>query len=216
MRSPDSNINVHDTQTALFDYGDVQVVWNQRNWGENPEPDYPWGATLYGDKGTLKFSVWSYDFIPKGDGEKVHRDSLDESAQYPEDLTHKATEVFAAPGTRRHMQNFLAARRSRRVAGGGHRARPHFVRLLHHGELVDGTGPQPAVGRDRGACRGGRRGQSPARPHLPRRLDPSHTRYRVGIGSQFFPAAGGDLLPQLPVAPTAAPAPADEAESTPS
>ena len=115
MRSPASNINVHDTQTALFDYGDIQVVWNQRNWGENPEPDYPWGATLYGDKGTLKFSVWSYDFIPKGDGEKVHRDSLDESAQYPEDLTHKATEVFAAPGTRRHMQNFLAARRSREL-----------------------------------------------------------------------------------------------------
>ncbi len=115
MRSPASNINVHDTQTALFDYGDIQVVWNQRNWGENPEPDYPWGATLYGDKGTLKFSVWSYDFIPKDGGEKVHRDSFDESAQYPEDLTHKATEVFAAPGTRRHMQNFLAARRSREL-----------------------------------------------------------------------------------------------------
>ena len=113
MRSPDSNINLHDTQTALFDYGDVQVVWNQRNWGENPEPDYPWGATLYGDKGTLKFSVWSYDFIPKGDGTKVHRDFLDEREKYPEDLTHKATEIFAAPGTRRHMQNFLAARRNR-------------------------------------------------------------------------------------------------------
>jgi len=31
MRKPDSKINTHDTQTALFDYGDVQVVWNQRN-----------------------------------------------------------------------------------------------------------------------------------------------------------------------------------------
>ncbi|MHB8864139.1 MAG: Gfo/Idh/MocA family protein [Pirellulaceae bacterium] len=115
MRNPESNINVHDTQTALFDYGDVQVVWNQRNWGENPEPDYPWGATLYGDKGTLKFSVWSYDFIPKGNGSKVHRDFLDEREKYPEDLTHKATEIFAAPATRRHMQNFLAARRNREL-----------------------------------------------------------------------------------------------------
>ncbi|MHC4403056.1 MAG: Gfo/Idh/MocA family protein [Planctomycetota bacterium] len=112
MRSADSNINTHDTQTALFDYGDVQVVWNQRNWGQNPDPDYPWGASLYGDKGTLKLSVRSYDFIPKGKGSAEHRDFLDERDEYPEDVQHKATELFAAPGTRRHMQNFLAARRS--------------------------------------------------------------------------------------------------------
>ena len=68
MRPPESNIKMHDTQTALFDYGDVQIVWNQRNWGQNPDPKYPWGATLYGDKGTLKLSVRSYDFIPKGAG----------------------------------------------------------------------------------------------------------------------------------------------------
>ncbi len=112
MRGPDSNINTHDTQTALFDYGDVQVVWNQRNWGQNPDPDYPWGATLYGDKGTLKLSIRSYDFIPKGSGSPEHGDFLDESEKYPEDVQHKATEIFAAPATRRHMQDFLAARQS--------------------------------------------------------------------------------------------------------
>ncbi len=111
MRGPNSKSNMHDTQTALFDYGDVQVVWNQRNWGTNPEPDYPWGATLYGDKGTLKISVWSYDFIPKGNGTPEHGDHLDERAKYPEDEQHKETEVFAAPATRQHMQDFLAARR---------------------------------------------------------------------------------------------------------
>ncbi len=111
MRSPESKVNTHDTQTALFDYGDVQVVWNQRNWGQNPEPDYPWGATLYGDKGTLKISVWKYDFIPKGAGTPEHGDWLDERDQYPEDEQHKRTELFAAPGTRRHMLNFLEARR---------------------------------------------------------------------------------------------------------
>ncbi len=111
MRPPDSNVDVHDTQTALFDYGDVQVVWNQRNWGQNPDPDYPWGAVLYGDKGTLKLSVRSYDFIPKGKGTPEHGVYLDEQDQYPQDLEHKRTELFAAPGTRRHMQNFLAARR---------------------------------------------------------------------------------------------------------
>lgn len=111
MRKPDSNVNVHDTQTALFDYGDIQLVWNQRNWGENPDPEYPWGATLYGDKGTLKLSIRSYDFIPRGQGAPEHGDFLDEREQYPEDVEHKDTELFAAPATRRHMRDFLQARR---------------------------------------------------------------------------------------------------------
>ncbi len=33
-----------------------------------PDPKYPWGATIYGDKGTLKASVMSYDFIPQRRG----------------------------------------------------------------------------------------------------------------------------------------------------
>jgi predicted dehydrogenase len=112
MRPADSQANLHDTQTAIFDYGDVQVVWNQRSWGQNPDPDYGWGATLYGDKGTLKLSVRSYDFIPKakGSGPAEHGEFVEEREKYPEDLQHKETEMFAAPATRRHMQNFLTAR----------------------------------------------------------------------------------------------------------
>jgi predicted dehydrogenase len=112
IRDPASSVDVHDTQTALFDYGKVQLVWNQKNWGTKPDPDYPWGATLYGDKGTLKLSVRSYDFIPKGKGaEPVRGEHLDERDKYPEDLEHKRTELFAAPATRRQMLNFLEARR---------------------------------------------------------------------------------------------------------
>ena len=111
MGEPDSGIDTHDTQTALFDYGDVQVVWTQRSWGQCPEPDYPWGATLYGDKGTLKISVRSYDFIPKGKGTPEHVEHVDERDKYPADVAHKATELFAAPATRAHMRNFVAARR---------------------------------------------------------------------------------------------------------
>jgi predicted dehydrogenase len=106
--------NIFDTQNVLYDYGDVQIVWTQRNWGENPDPKYPWGATLYGDKGTLKLSVQSYDFIPHGDGQPEHGDHLDERDKYPEDSAHKETELFAAPATRRHMQDFLAARQEKR------------------------------------------------------------------------------------------------------
>jgi predicted dehydrogenase len=113
MRSPDSRINTHDTQTAIFDYDDVQVVWTQRNWGQNPDPEYPWGATLYGDKGTLKLDIRKYDFIPKGKGNPEHGDFVDEREQYPEDEQHKPTELFAAAATRQHMRNFLAARREK-------------------------------------------------------------------------------------------------------
>ena len=111
MRSPNSKVNTADTQTAIFDYGDVKVVWTQRNWGADPDPKYPWGATLYGDKGTLKLSVHSYDFIPNGKGTPVHADFLDEREKFPQDTEHKETEIFAAPATRRHMKNFLEARR---------------------------------------------------------------------------------------------------------
>ncbi|MGI9427974.1 MAG: Gfo/Idh/MocA family protein [Bythopirellula sp.] len=110
QRSPDSVFNIPDTQTAVFEYPDVQIVWNQRNWGQNPDPQYPWGATLYGERGTLKLSVKSFDYAPRGKGEHVHGDYLDEREQFPEDLEYKPAEPFAAPATRAHLRDFLAAR----------------------------------------------------------------------------------------------------------
>ena len=62
----DSKANISDTQTATFDFDDLNVVWQHRTWGDTPDPKYPWGATFYGDKGTLKVSVHSYDFVPRG------------------------------------------------------------------------------------------------------------------------------------------------------
>ena len=113
MRNPESNVNVHDTQSAYFDYGDTKIVWTQRNWGENPEPDYPWAVTYYGEKGTLKLSVWRYDYIPRrGGGSPVRVEAVEEREKYPEDLQHKETEIFAAPGNRRQLLNFVQARRT--------------------------------------------------------------------------------------------------------
>ncbi len=109
MRNPDATMNVHDTQIASFDFGNVKLVWNQRNWGENPEPKFGWGATLYGDKGTLRLSVHAYEFTPHG-GQPVRGEFVNEQDKYSEDLQHKETEIYAAPATRRHMRNFLTAR----------------------------------------------------------------------------------------------------------
>jgi predicted dehydrogenase len=110
--------NISDTQTATFEYDDLTVVWQHRTWGTPADPNYPWALTLFGDKGTLKASVMSYDFIPEGKGEKIHKDCVYEREQFPEDVTEKDIELHAAPATRNHMLDFLAAieKRSRPVA----------------------------------------------------------------------------------------------------
>ncbi len=105
--------NITDSQTATFDFPDLRVVWTHRTWGEAPDPKYPWGATLYGDKGTLKASVMSYDFVPTGGGEAIHKDVTYELEQFPEDKTEKDLEKHVAPAIRGHMKDLLAAMKSR-------------------------------------------------------------------------------------------------------
>jgi predicted dehydrogenase len=100
--------NISDTQTATFEYPDLRMVWQHRLWGAPPDPKYTWAATLYGDKGTLKVGVYSYDFIPLK-GEPVHRDVTYELEQYPEDKTEERLEKHVAPAIRRHWLNFLQA-----------------------------------------------------------------------------------------------------------
>ncbi len=109
----DTKANITDTQTATFDFGDMIMVWQHRTWGHPNDPSYPWGATLYGDKGTLKVSVMGYDFTPVGEGQPVHRDVAYELDQYPEDKTEKDLERHVAPAIRHHMQDFLRAVASR-------------------------------------------------------------------------------------------------------
>ena len=104
-----SKADISDTQTAAFDFDDLRVIWQHRSWGEAADPKYPWGATFYGDKGTLKVSVYCYDFIPLGGGQPVHRDVTYELEQYPEDKTEKDLEKHVAPAIRYHMNNFLQA-----------------------------------------------------------------------------------------------------------
>ena len=99
--------NISDTQTATFEFPGVNVVWQHRAWGDTPDPKYPWGATFYGDKGTLKASVNSYDFTPRGEGKPIHRDVTMELDKYPEDKTEKDLEQHVAPAIRGHMQDLL-------------------------------------------------------------------------------------------------------------
>jgi predicted dehydrogenase len=108
-----SKANIPDTQTATFDFGDLNVVWQHRTWGESADPKYAWGATFYGDKGTLKASVHGYDFIPMGGGKSIHRDVTYEFEQFPVDKTEKDLETHVAPAIRGHMKDLLSAIDSR-------------------------------------------------------------------------------------------------------
>jgi predicted dehydrogenase len=114
-----SNANTSDTQVATFEFDDLNVIWTHRTWGEPPDPEYPWSATFYGSKGTLKASVFKYDFKPKDRGGRpLHGEPLYEFDKYPEDQTEKDLEKHCASAIRWHMKDFLKAieNRSRPVA----------------------------------------------------------------------------------------------------
>ncbi len=101
--------NIPDTQEATFEFPDFPVIWQHRSWGSTPDPKYPWGATIYGEKGTLKLSVNSFDFTPQGGNEKpLHGDALFEYDEYPEDKTEKDLERHVASAIRGHMRDLLA------------------------------------------------------------------------------------------------------------
>ncbi len=99
--------NIADTQSAIFEYEDLNCVWQHRSWGTPADPKYPWAFKLFGDKGTLAASTMQYDFTPVGKGEAIHKDVVYEKEKYPEDVNEPKIELNAAPATRLHMINFL-------------------------------------------------------------------------------------------------------------
>ncbi len=109
-----SKANITDTQTATFEFDNLPIVWQHRSWGEANDPEYPWGATIYGDKGTLKASVFKYEFTPYGQKKPtLTGKALYEYDKYPEDRTEKDLERHVASAVRVHMRDFLNAIASR-------------------------------------------------------------------------------------------------------
>jgi len=107
--------NTSDTQSATFDFGDLNVTWQHRTWGDPPDADYPWAGFIYGDKGTLKLSVNRYDFYPAGKKEPTlsGKAVFDPEDKYPEDKTEEDIELHVATANRAHQRDFLAAIASR-------------------------------------------------------------------------------------------------------
>jgi predicted dehydrogenase len=111
--------NIEDTQTAVFEYPEFHATWQHRTWGVPVDPDYPWGLFIHGEKGVFKASTMQAEFIPHDkDGKKLRFDCVFEREKYPEDVTEERIELNAAPATRRHMLDLLAAieKRGRPIA----------------------------------------------------------------------------------------------------
>lgn len=110
--------NISDTQTVTFEHDGLNIVWQHRTWGADNKPKFPWGATIYGDKGTLTASVMGYEFTPLRGGDPISKEVAYEYEQYPEDKTEKDLERHVAPALRAHWKNFLEAidNRSKPVA----------------------------------------------------------------------------------------------------
>jgi predicted dehydrogenase len=108
----ESKANITDTQTATFEFDDLNVVWTHRSWGDAPDPRFPWAGIIYGDKGTLKLSVNEYEFTPRGKGDKLTGTAVIETDKYPTDLIDKKDwrlELYVASAIRGHMKDFLNA-----------------------------------------------------------------------------------------------------------
>ncbi len=100
--------NISDTQSALFDFGTLTASWEHRTYGAAADPEYPWGATIYGEKGTLKLSVNKYEFFPNGRNKAALSGTpLFEFEKFPEDKTEKDLEQHVASAVRVHLQDLL-------------------------------------------------------------------------------------------------------------
>jgi predicted dehydrogenase len=169
-----SKANITDSQSATFDFGNLQVVWIHRTYGDAPDPKYPWAATFYGDKGTLKAGVMSYDFIPAGGrGQPLHEDVTYEFDQFPEDRTEKDLETHVAPAIRAHMKDFLSCIESRQKPVADIEQGYISATACILANLSMGLGRSLRWDHANGVIVGGSRGQSVVAPSLPCSLDPS-------------------------------------------
>jgi predicted dehydrogenase len=101
--------NISDTQHAVFEYPELNCIWQHRTWGTPADPDYMWSYKIYGEKGALLASTSKYEFIPLGDGERILKEALTEGDKFPGDIDENGRASNGAPPSRRHMLDFLAA-----------------------------------------------------------------------------------------------------------
>jgi predicted dehydrogenase len=102
--------NITDTQTVTYDYPDCTVIWEHRSYGRSDQPNVGWGASFYGERGTLQFTLDGWDFFPQAkDGKPFHEDAQREKV--PDERLEPPN---VAPAGRAHWRNFLESVRNRK------------------------------------------------------------------------------------------------------
>jgi predicted dehydrogenase len=108
-----------DTQTAQFEYDNLLMSWDNREWGTIPDDKIGgWGANIHGDKGTLRLGSINYVFEPvPGAGQPLSGDDDTLMREFPND--RKLPENFhqLVPLTRPNMRDFIAAIETGKQAG---------------------------------------------------------------------------------------------------
>ena len=170
-----SKANITDSQTATFDFGNLQVVWTHRSYGDAPDPKYPWGATFYGDKGTLKAGVMGYDFMPSAQERPADARGCDlRAGSVPGGSDRKGSgDATSRPAMRGAHEELPRVHRVASEAGVGHRAGIHVGDGLHSRQPVDEAGAIAAVGSREGCGRGRCRGEPAAAPSVSRAVGAS-------------------------------------------
>ena len=109
-----SKANIPDTQTATFDFGDLDVVWQHRTWGHAGRPQVSLGRDDLRRQGDAQGERERLRLHPAtAAARRSTATSSYELEQYPEDKTEKDLEQHVAPAIRGHMHDFLAAIASR-------------------------------------------------------------------------------------------------------
>ena len=100
--------NIADTQTATFEYPGLTVTGSTAPGARRPTPIIP-GRFYLWRKRHAQSQHYAARFIPQVKGEANPLDCVFEREKFPEDVTEKDIELNAAPATRPHMLDFLAA-----------------------------------------------------------------------------------------------------------
>ena len=131
-----------------------------------PIPNIPGPAIIYGDKGTLKVSVNSYDFFPiRQEEADAERHAALRGGQVSRGQDREGPGAARRLGQpRRTGATSSKPSRDRGKAGRRHRAGPHLDRELHPGEPLDAARPLAHLGPGEARSRRRRRGEQAAAP----------------------------------------------------
>ncbi len=106
----EARANITDTQLVQFNYDDLTLSWNHRTWGDAPDPEYQWGAVIYGSKGTLKIDFTKFEFKLRGSGKTVKEQSQADLANFPQDQEDNekwSVDLIGGLGSRNLMKDWL-------------------------------------------------------------------------------------------------------------